>query len=119
MYPITRESVMAAISSKVAEKAVCWCEGRKKRNRRILRRLTHSAVAGRVIGGVESGRAIQLRRKWGTRRSLVPGTPHLDKEESIRQNDLLRHRSAIIALWTQSGGGIGYFPCRSDDVKFV
>src|SRR5260370_29799680 len=51
MYPMTRESVMAAISSSVAEKAVCWCDGRKKRSRRILRRLTHLAVGGRVIGG--------------------------------------------------------------------
>src|ERR1700693_5113386 len=55
MYPMTRESVMAAISSSVAEKAVCWCDGRKKRSRRILRRLTHLAVGGRVIGGLESG----------------------------------------------------------------
>src|ERR1700686_4138812 len=57
MYPITRESVMAAISSSVAEKAVCWCDGRKKRRRRILRRLTHLAAGGGVIGGVESGEA--------------------------------------------------------------
>src|SRR3981189_1930247 len=55
MYPITRESVMAAISSSVAEKAVCWWDGRKKRRRRILRRLTHLAVGGRVIGGAGSG----------------------------------------------------------------
>src|ERR1700693_3834418 len=58
MYPITRESVMAAISRSVAEKAVCWCDGRKKRSRRILRRLTHLAVGGRVIGGLESGMAL-------------------------------------------------------------
>src|SRR6266403_83434 len=58
MYPITRESVMAAISSSVAEKAVCWCDGRKKRRRRILRRLTHLAGGGRVIGGLESGKAL-------------------------------------------------------------
>src|ERR1700688_487017 len=58
MYPMTRESVMAAISSSVAEKAVCWCDGRKKRRRRILRRLTHPAVGGRVIGGLESGKAL-------------------------------------------------------------
>src|SRR6266404_2251627 len=50
MYPITRESVMAAISSSVAEKAVCWWDGRKKRRRRIVCRLTHLAVGGRVIG---------------------------------------------------------------------
>src|ERR1700730_9416155 len=55
MYPMTRESVMAAISSSVAEKAVCWCDGRKKRSRRILRRLTHLAVGGRVIGGAGIG----------------------------------------------------------------
>src|ERR1700674_4680575 len=58
IYPITRDSVMAAISRSVAEKAVCWCDGRKKRRRRILRRLTHLAVGGRVIGGLESGKAI-------------------------------------------------------------
>ncbi len=58
MYPTTRESVMAVISNSVAENAVCWCEGRKKRSKRILRRLTHPAVAGRVIGGMESGKAI-------------------------------------------------------------
>src|SRR5258708_30551553 len=58
MYPITRESVMAAISSSVAEKAVCWCDGRKKRRRRIVCRLTHLARGGRVIGGLESGKAI-------------------------------------------------------------
>src|SRR5260221_780326 len=57
MYPITRESVIAPISSSVAEKAVCWCDGRKKRNRRILRRLTHLAVGGRVIGGAGIGEA--------------------------------------------------------------
>src|SRR2546430_9999518 len=51
MYPITRESVMAAISSSVAENAVCWCDGRKKRRRRIFCRLTHLAAGGRVIGG--------------------------------------------------------------------
>src|SRR5258708_6958923 len=62
MYPITRESVMAPISSNVAEKAVCWCDGRKKRNRRILRRLTHLAVGGRVIGGVATGKPIS---SWG------------------------------------------------------
>src|ERR1700730_3044715 len=55
MYPMTRESVMAAISSSVAETAVCWCDGRKKRSRRILRRLTHLAVGGRVIGGGGNG----------------------------------------------------------------
>ena len=55
MYPITRESVMAAISSSVAEKAVCWWDGRKKRSRRILRRLTHLEVGGRVIGGAGIG----------------------------------------------------------------
>src|SRR6266436_6056255 len=55
MYPITRESVMAAISSSVAEKAVCWWDGRKKRKRRILRRLTHLAIGGRVIGGAGIG----------------------------------------------------------------
>src|ERR1039457_5331357 len=48
MYPITRESVMVVISSSVAEKAVCWCDGRKKRSRRIPRRLTH--LAGFVQG---------------------------------------------------------------------
>jgi hypothetical protein len=60
MYPITRESAMADITSNVAEKAVCWCDGRKKRSRRILRRLTHSTVAGRVIASVESETAIFL-----------------------------------------------------------
>src|SRR5437660_2573967 len=66
MYPITRESVMAAISSSVAEKAVCWCDGRKKRRRRIFCRLTHLAVGGRVIGGLESGKAIlaAATRAW-------------------------------------------------------
>src|SRR5271157_4864096 len=58
MYPITRESVMAVISSSVAENAVCWCDGRKKRNRRIVCRLTHLAVGGGVIAGAESGMAI-------------------------------------------------------------
>src|SRR5208337_544009 len=58
MYPITRESVMVVINSSVAEKAVCWCDGRKKRSRRISRRLTHLALDGRVIGGLESGMAI-------------------------------------------------------------
>src|ERR1019366_3659081 len=58
MYPITRERVMVVISSSVAENAVCWCDGRKKRSRRILRRLTHLAGGGRVIGGAESGMAI-------------------------------------------------------------
>jgi len=66
MYPITRESVMVVINSSVAEKAVCWCDGRKKRNRRILRRLTHLAGGGRVIGGAESGTAIGFGNKeWG------------------------------------------------------
>src|SRR6266478_3255176 len=54
MYPITRESVIVVISSSVAENAVCWCDGRKKRNRRILRRLTHLAAWWRVIGKLES-----------------------------------------------------------------
>src|SRR5208337_259676 len=58
MYPITRESVMAVISSSVAENAVCWCDGRKKRSRRIFGRLTHLATDGRVIGGLESAMAI-------------------------------------------------------------
>ncbi len=58
MYPMTRESVMVDISSSVAEKAVCWCDGRKKRRRRISGRLTHLGAAGRVIGGMELGMAI-------------------------------------------------------------
>src|SRR6202043_2830009 len=66
MYPITRESVMAAISSSVAEKAVCWCDGRKKRRRRIVCRLTHLVVDARVIGGLESRMAISAgaARAW-------------------------------------------------------
>src|SRR5260370_34818173 len=51
MYPMTRESVVAAISRSGVEKAVCVCDGRKKGSRRIFRRLTHLAVGGRVIGG--------------------------------------------------------------------
>src|SRR5208283_3840827 len=58
MYPIPRESAMVVISSSVAENAVCWCDGRKKRNRRIDCRLTHLAVGGGVIAGAESGMAI-------------------------------------------------------------
>src|SRR5712691_10236853 len=58
MYPITRESVMAAISSSVAEKAVCWCDGRKKRRRRIVCRLTHLALGGRVIDEKKKGKAL-------------------------------------------------------------
>src|SRR5271155_3557155 len=54
MYPITRESVTADISSSVAENAVCWCDGRKKRSRRILRRVTHPARWRRVIESLES-----------------------------------------------------------------
>src|SRR5208283_2034600 len=57
MYPTTRESVIADISSSVAENAVCWCDGRKKRRRRIVCRLTHLGVGRRVIGGLESGKA--------------------------------------------------------------
>src|SRR5580658_1074434 len=49
MYPMTRESVMAVISSSVAEKAVCWCEGRKKRSRRIVCRIKHPGVGGTLI----------------------------------------------------------------------
>src|ERR1700722_6188890 len=55
MYQITRESVTAEINSNVAEKAVCWCEGRKKRSRRILRRLTHLTAPRRLIETSESG----------------------------------------------------------------
>jgi hypothetical protein len=50
--------VMADISSSVAENAVCWCDGRKKRSRRIGCRVNHSGRAAGVIGGVESGMAI-------------------------------------------------------------
>ena len=49
---------MAAISSNVAEKAVCWCDGRKKRSKRILRRLTHSAVDEFVDDGETGGPAL-------------------------------------------------------------
>jgi hypothetical protein len=80
---------MAVISSNVAEKAVCWCDGRKKRNRRILRRLTHSAVAGRVIDGVESETAIflhsnHLQKRMGYPAKFVPDTPYLKREPSNR-----------------------------------
>src|SRR6266446_6970020 len=67
MYPITRESVIVVISSSVAENAVCWCDGRKKRNRRILRRLTHLAWRWRVIGELESGMAIGFRETQALR----------------------------------------------------
>src|SRR4029077_10260370 len=36
-YPMTRESMMADISSSVAEKALCWWEGRKRRRMRVVR----------------------------------------------------------------------------------
>src|ERR1700691_3055244 len=58
MYPITRERLMAAISSNVAEKAVCWWDGRKKRSKRILRRLTHSAVDESADHGETRGPAL-------------------------------------------------------------
>ena len=58
MYPMRRESVMADISSTVAEKALCWCEGRRRRRRRIVCRLTHLWVGRRVIVSAESGMAI-------------------------------------------------------------
>jgi hypothetical protein len=75
---------MVVISSSVAEKTVCWCDGRKKRSRRILRRVTHLAEGGRVIGGLESGMAIGFllctlwlellilyyRGHWGTQGNL-------------------------------------------------
>src|SRR5580704_3246462 len=38
MYPITRDSMTADISSSVAEKAVCWCEGRKNRRSLVMGR---------------------------------------------------------------------------------
>src|SRR6202030_1080258 len=100
MYPMTRESVMASISSSVAEKAVCWFDGRKKRSRRILRRLTHPAVGGRVIGGAGIGEgnlgfgisaeglcggvialiSIAAGRPPGSRRKSLPGFWHLFPE---------------------------------------
>src|SRR5271165_3320574 len=55
--------MMAVISKSVAEKAVCWWDGRKKRSRRIVCRVTHPGVGGRVIGGLESGMAIG--KVWG------------------------------------------------------
>jgi len=57
--------VMVVISSSVAEKAVCWCDGRKKRSKRIPRRLTHLTAGGRVIGGAESETAISDYRNKG------------------------------------------------------
>ena len=33
MNPMTRESITAVIRSTVAEKALCWCDGRRKRVR--------------------------------------------------------------------------------------
>src|SRR5712671_7284464 len=94
MYPITRESVMAAISSSVAEKAVCWCEGRKKRRRRIVCRLTHLAVDARVIGGLESRMAISAAatRAWNIlswcKRLLTtpePKTPEPKTMDAVRR----------------------------------
>src|ERR1035438_1740792 len=35
-YPITRDSMTAEISSRVAENAVCWCDGRKKRRSFVM-----------------------------------------------------------------------------------
>src|SRR5208282_417183 len=62
MYPITRESVMVVIISSVAEKAVCWCDGRKKRSRRILRRLTHLAAVRVGTGALARPNRSQLGR---------------------------------------------------------
>src|ERR1700675_2803656 len=88
MYPITRESVMAAISSSVAEKAVCWCDGRKKRRRRILRRVTHLAVGGRVIGGAGIGEGIS----FPLCNSVSPVVQAFDSQPPRPQSYTGRHR---------------------------
>lgn len=33
---MTRETITAVISNRVAEKAVCWCDGRKKRSNFVI-----------------------------------------------------------------------------------
>src|SRR5580698_2586767 len=61
MYPITRDSITADISSSVAEKAVCWCEGRKNRRSLFMGRRYISAgreFPSKPTRGLHSGRGL-------------------------------------------------------------
>lgn len=73
MYPMTRESITADISSRVAENSLCWCDGRNRRKARETALLDdlavtfcESCIGGQILHGTSG--ALEYEEDYGARK---------------------------------------------------